>query len=129
MSQGAVQAVDNLEQSVEHSCPQLSGYGHTADNLSIGGASVSNVGNTSSLKLDSGSVSGYNSQLGSAETASLSNVDLRHNTNGSSAQIGNLSANNVKQWVPLSGTFPISNTSMGTSSNGSNLSVGQATVK
>ena len=85
---------------------QLSGYGHTADNLSIGGASVSNVGNTSSLKLDTGSVSGYNSQFGTAESASLSNVDLRHNTDGSSAQIGNLSANNVNAMGASVGNFP-----------------------
>ena len=48
---------------------QLSGYGHKADNLAIGGASVSNVGNTSSLRLDQSSVNGYSSEFGTAQSA------------------------------------------------------------
>ncbi len=106
----------------------LSGYGHTADLLTIGGATASNVGNSQNLKMDSANLRGYQSEYGTVERAGLRNVDLRSNDGRASGSVESASMSNANLMGTTVGDVSARNANFAHSAEGSHVSLGNGTV-
>ena len=69
------------------SLSDIAGYGHTAELLTIGGASVNNVAGAQGVKVDSSTLQGYQSGFGTVDQANLSGLNLRHHDGHSSGSV------------------------------------------
>lgn len=104
----------------------VSGYGHTADLLTIGGASVNNVAGSQEVKVDSSTLQGYQSESGTVGSANVNGLNLRHNQGHSSGSVDSASMSQANLMGTSLNQATIEGSSFSNGEHGSDINISNA---